>query len=130
VPAIADVVRIVNETRSSVVCERARVARTMFARGRGLMFAAELPADSGLVIDPCNSIHMFFMRFSLDVLYVDRDDRVVRVQRGIKPWRIGPLITRGGRYVIELPAGSIDRSGTEVGDQLRLRDQRQGMADG
>ncbi len=63
---------------------------------------------------------MFFMRFPLDVLYMDRNDRVVRAQVGIKPWRTGPLWTRGAKYVIELPAGTIERTGTEVGDQLRF----------
>jgi uncharacterized membrane protein (UPF0127 family) len=84
------------------------------------MFASGLPDEGALVIEPCSSIHMFFMRFPLDVLYVDRSDRVVRVQEGIKPWRIGPLHTAGARYVIELPVGAIQRSGTQVGDQLSL----------
>jgi uncharacterized protein len=82
------------------------------------MFARELADDAGLLIDPCSSIHMFFMRFPLDVIYLNKDDQVVRVQQGIRPWRIGPLHTRGARYVIELPVGVIERSGTSVGDQL------------
>lgn len=114
--------RVRNLTRSTTVAERARIARSLWARGRGLMLERELPAGSGLVIDPCGSIHMFFMRFPLDVLYVDRENRVVRVQRGVRPWRIGPLHTRGARYVIELPVGAIDASRTEVGDQLELAD--------
>jgi uncharacterized membrane protein (UPF0127 family) len=73
-----------------------------------------------MVIDPCTSIHMFFMRIPLDVLYVDREDRVVRVQEHIRPWRVGPLYTRGARYVIELPSGAIAASGTQVGDHLVL----------
>jgi uncharacterized membrane protein (UPF0127 family) len=84
------------------------------------MFVSDLPEGTGLVIDPCSSIHMFWMRIPLDVLYVSRDDVVVRVQRGIKPWRIGPLRTSGARYVIELPVGTIDRSRTMVGDHLTL----------
>ncbi|MDQ3547844.1 MAG: DUF192 domain-containing protein [Chloroflexota bacterium] len=90
------------------------------------MFKSVLEPDEGLLIDPCGSIHMFFMRFALDVLYVDRSDVVVRTQRGIKPWRVGPLRTRGAKYVIELPVGSINRSGTRAGDQLRL-DARTGV---
>ena len=113
-------VRVHNLTRETIIADEARIASSAWARTRGLMLARTLPERHGLVIDPCGSIHMFFMRFPLDVLYVDRDDRVVRVQRGIRPWRIGPLHTRGARYVIELPVGAIDRSLTEVGDQLRL----------
>lgn len=119
-PPNGSVVEVVNVTRGTTIAEDVRVARSMLARGRGLMFASGLPEGSGMLIDPCGSIHMFFMRFALDVLYVDRNDRVVRAQRGIKPWRIGPLRTRGARYVIELPVGTIDRSQSEVGDQVQI----------
>jgi uncharacterized membrane protein (UPF0127 family) len=113
-------VEVLNVTRDTTMATSARVARSFWARGRGLMFARELPQGAGLVIDPCGSIHMFFMRFALDVVYVDRDDRVVRAQRGIRPWRVGPLRTKGARYVVELPVGSIESTGTQVGDQLRI----------
>lgn len=109
-----------NLTRGSALMRKGWRAHGFLARGRGLMFARELPDGAGLVIDPCSSIHMFFMRFPLDVVYVSRDDQVVRVQEGIKPWRVGPLHTKGARYVIELPVGTIRRSATQVGDQLRL----------
>jgi uncharacterized membrane protein (UPF0127 family) len=113
-------VMIRNATRDSTISAAGKRAASFWARGRGLMFTDGLPEDGALVIEPCSSIHMFFMRFSLDVLYVDREDRVVRVQQGIKPWRLGPLFTPGARYVIELPVGTIQRSGTQVGDQLML----------
>jgi uncharacterized membrane protein (UPF0127 family) len=119
-PPNGSVVEVTNVTRGSTIASNVRVARSMLARGKGLMFASELPVGSGMLIDPCGSIHMFFMRIALDVLYVDRNDRVVRAQRGIKPWRIGPLHTRGARYVIELPVGTIESSQSEVGDQLRI----------
>ncbi len=119
-PSIGTVVEVHNVTRESIIASNVRIATSFLERGRGLMFTSGLASDEGLLIDPCGSIHMFFMRFALDVLYVDRDNVVIRTQRGIKPWRVGPLHTRGAKYVIELPVGSIDRSGTEVGDQLRL----------
>lgn len=112
--------RLVNITRDVLLAERGRRADTFWSRGKGLMFERELPDDACLIIDPCGSIHMFGMRFALDVLYVDREHHVVRVQQGIKPWRVGPLHTRGARYVVELPAGAIARSGTAVGDRLRI----------
>ena len=111
---------VTNMTRGTVLADRCRRAGSFLARGRGLMFESSLPEGNGLVIDPCSSIHMFGMRFPLDVLYVDRHDRVVRVQEGIKPWRIGPLHTPDARYVIELPVGTIARTGTRPGDQLLL----------
>jgi uncharacterized protein len=123
-PTNGAIVGVRNVTRGTTVASDVRVARSFLARGRGLMFASGLPADSGLLIEPCGSIHMFFMRFALDVLYVDREDRIVRAQRGIKPWRMGPIHTRGAKYVIELPVGTIDRSGSDVGDQLHIVERR------
>ena len=117
------VVVVGNLTRGTIVASRVRVAKSMVARARGLMFTRSLADDEGLLINPCGSIHMFFMRFALDVLYVDQFDRVVRTQRNIKPWRIGPLYTRGAKYVIELPTGTIERSAAEPGDQLQITDQ-------
>ncbi len=112
---------IVNRTRGgAAVAESAEFATNPWTRFRGLMMreAGTFGDGQALVIDPCTSIHMFFMRFPIDVLYLNRDNEVVRAQPGIKPWRVGPLYTKGARYVIELPAGAIERSGTTVGDQL------------
>jgi uncharacterized protein len=109
---------IVNSTRESRLATDAERATSFIARGRGLMLRSTFPEGSALVIDPCSSIHMFFMRFPIDVLYLDREDRVVRVQEGIKPWRLGPLRTRGARYVIEFPAGTLARTNTRAGDKI------------
>jgi hypothetical protein len=111
---------IANATRRAVIASGGRIANTLGSRFRGLMLHNDLAPGSGLVIDPCTSIHMFFMRFSIDVLYVDRNDHVVRIQEGLKPWRVGPLYTKGARYVIELPEGTIARTGTQVGDSIRI----------
>lgn len=124
-PSNGSIVEVHNVTRGTTVAVDVRVAKSMLARGRGLMFEPGLSPESGLLIEPCGSIHMFCMRFAIDVLYVDRDDRIVRAQRALKPWRIGPLHTCGARYVIELPVGTIERSGSNVGDQLRVA-ERQG----
>lgn len=109
---------VFNISKGSTIAERATVATSFFARGRGLMLRSDFPPGSALVIDPCSSIHMFFMRFPIDVLYVNKDHQVVRVQHGIRPWRVGPFVTRGARYVIELPAGSAQISKTEAGDYI------------
>lgn len=83
------------------------------------MMAPPLPEGGGLVIEPCNSIHMFFMRYPLDIVFLDKAGQVVFMYRGIKPWRMGRVV-RGARLAIELPEGSIERSGTEVGDQIEM----------
>jgi uncharacterized membrane protein (UPF0127 family) len=112
--------QVINENRQSELGQRVAIARSFWRRGKGLMFRSQLPAGTGLVIDPCSSIHTFWMRFPIDVLYVDKNGKVLRADRAMKPWRIGPLIVRHGRFVIELPAGTIERTHTERGDQLRL----------
>ncbi len=109
-----------NTTRATTISSNAEEARTFWDRGRGLMLQGSFPHGAALVINPCSSIHMFFMRFPIDVLYLDSHDRVVRVQYGIKPWRTGPLWTRGAKYVIELPVGTLERTLTDVGDQISL----------
>ena len=110
---------VVNRTRGSTLATQARRADSFAARGRGLMMAPPLPEGGGLVIEPCNSIHMFFMRYPLDIVFLDKVGEVLFMYRGIKPWRMGRVV-RGARLAIELPEGSIERSGTEVGDQIEM----------
>jgi uncharacterized membrane protein (UPF0127 family) len=108
------------ETESgTLLADHVELAANPFSRFMGLMFRAELPPGHGLVIRPCNSIHMFFMRFPLDVLFVDREDRVVRVLDSIRPWRASSLV-RGARAAIELPAGTASRAGVAPGTVVRL----------
>jgi uncharacterized protein len=108
-----------NVSKSTVLGDRIREARSFLARGRGLMFASGLNSGEGLLIDPCSSIHTFWMRFPIDVLYVDRDGTILRADRAMKPWRIGPIFT-GSKWVVELPGGTIDATGTQAGDKLHV----------
>lgn len=116
----ASVVEIINETKGTELGERVTVARSFWHRGKGLMFRSGLEDGTGLVIDPCSSIHTMWMRFPIDVLYVEADGSVTRADRAMKPWRFGPLFVHG-RYVIELPPGTIEHSGTEPGDRISLQ---------
>jgi uncharacterized membrane protein (UPF0127 family) len=93
------------------------VADSFGARLLGLMFRRGLPAGAGLLLFPCNSVHTWFMRFPIDVLYLDSTGRVVKVVLSMRPWRFGPVV-REARQVLELPAGAA--TGVEVGDQLTL----------
>jgi uncharacterized membrane protein (UPF0127 family) len=121
-------VRIVNRARGTLIAERAEVARTWWARGKGLLGKKGLPPGGGLIIEPCSSIHTWFMAFPIDVAFVAADGRVVRISPALKPWRFGPL-SRGVRFVVELPAGALATSGTVAGDYLDIaataeRDER------
>jgi uncharacterized membrane protein (UPF0127 family) len=112
-------VRVVNTTRGAVLAECAGLADSPMTRAVGLLGAASLPAGGGLVIDPCTGIHMFFMRFAIDALYVAPNGVVLRVVHTLRPWRVGP-ISLSARYVVELPAGTATQTGTQPGDHLRL----------
>ena len=114
-------IQIKNQTRNCVLAARGELARSFWARGRGLMGRAALPDSYALIILPESSIHTFFMRVPIDVLFVDRSDKVIGLREtmppsrpfaGVAPWR--------GRYVIEMPAGVIAATNTAIGDQLEL----------
>ncbi len=116
---MAATVRIVNVTRGTIIASRAEQARSFWARLRGLMFRAALPEGGGLVIEPNTSIHTFWMRFPIDVIFVDRANRVVGLVAAMPPNR--PYAgARGAHRTVELPAGCIAASATTIGDLLRF----------
>lgn len=112
---------IENLTRGTIIADRAELARSLLARGRGLMGRPSLPAGYGLILVPESSIHMFFMRIPIDVLFVDRQHRVINIREALPPWHpFAGVAPWRGYYVIELPVGAIRSSCTRVGDQLRV----------
>jgi uncharacterized protein len=109
-----------NRTRGVRLADRVVMAETAAARMRGLLGRTGLDAGEGLWIRPCNSIHMFFMRFPIDALFLSKEMRVVRGVAGLKPWRIaGPV--GGASSVLELPAGVLAASGCQAGDLIEVR---------
>jgi uncharacterized membrane protein (UPF0127 family) len=100
----------------TVVCARVSLAVSPFARMKGLLGRGSLAADEGILLRPAGSIHMFFMRFAIDAVFLDRDLVVVDVVRGLRPWRLAAR--RGAKQVIELAEGAA--SGVHAGDHLAL----------
>lgn len=97
-------------------------ADTILRRTLGLMGRRGLPDATGLLIEPCGSVHTSFMRFPLDVVYLDRDRRVVKVATGVRPWRL----SAGGRRAkatLELAAGEAERLGIVPGARVRIDDE-------
>jgi len=82
-----------------------RTADTFLQSFLGLMGKPRLPAGEGLLIKNCSSIHMFFMRFAIDAIFLDADDRIVKIYHGLRPWRI-VFGGKGARHVLEVPAGT------------------------
>lgn len=101
-----------------VVCEECLVAATPFARMRGLLGRRSLPSGEGILLRPAASIHTFFMRFSIDAVFLDEELRVVGIAPELRPWRAAAK--RGARAVLELSAGECARRGLQVGDQVRF----------
>ena len=112
---------VFNETKATSVATNVRIATSMWSRFWGLMLHGALSEDEGLLIKPCSSVHMFFMRFPLDIVYLNKESIVVKVVPNLKPWRMS-LGGRGAHSALELPAGTAARAGIEFGDQLRIAD--------
>jgi uncharacterized protein len=110
--------RLLEADSGRVVVDDLELASSSWSRFVGLMGRPSLERGRGLLIEPCNSIHMFFMRFAIDVLFLDKQRRVKKVMLELKPWRISPIVF-GARSVVELPAGTLsDRA--LVGAVLKL----------
>ena len=110
-------IRLVNRTRSALLAERVELAVAMTERLRGLLGRAELPGGSALAIAPCAAIHTFFMKFAIDAVFIDRSGRVLRALPDLPPWRATRFHRRAAQ-VVELPAGTLARTGTREGDEL------------
>lgn len=108
------------EQTGKLIASNVSLADTYFKRLKGLMFKETLKYDEGLLITPCNSIHMFFMKFPLDVLFVDKENNIVGMSKNIKPWRISKVFFKA-HYVVELPTGTIERLKMSEGDTLFIR---------
>jgi len=113
------IVRVENWTRGTVVADRVRVARSMRDRTVGLLGRDALAAREGLWIERSPSIHMFFMRFAIDAVFVGADGRVTKVVADLKPWRVVWWAPRA-KDCLELAAGAAARSETRPGDELRM----------
>ena len=112
-------IRVYNRTRKVVIAEDAKHARGLKDRMVGLLGSAEWGDSDGLVLDPCNSVHMFGMGYAIDVLFTGRDGRVMRAVQSLRPWRMSPVVW-GARFAIELPLGRVASTGTCVGDEVAL----------
>lgn len=111
-------IRIVNLSRNTELASRAEVAETSAARSKGLLGRTEFPPGSGIWIVPCESVHTFFMKFPIDLVYIDRKRRVKKVRSSVRPWRLSACLS--ARSIIELPAGTILLTQTATGDQLEF----------
>src|SRR3954447_8459268 len=99
-----------------IICEKVQVADTILRRMRGLLGRSSLEPGDGLLLRPAWSIHTSFMRFPIDVVFVDHDLIVIRIAPSLRPFKTASC--RGAREVVELAAGECERRGLEVGDRI------------
>ena len=116
--------RALNQTKGTTLCNRLEVAETRAAQNKGLLGRDGLEPGCGMLFDnrsflPVMWMHMFFMRFAIDIIFVDKANRVLRINHSLKPWRVSSMVF-GARKALELEAGAARRSSTAVGDQLIL----------
>jgi uncharacterized membrane protein (UPF0127 family) len=110
-----------NQTRNTVLADSAEVADTSEKRRTGLLKHDRLDPGQGLWIVPCESVHSFFMKFAIDLVYLDRSKKVKKVRHNMVPWRMSACLT--AQSILELPAGVLKSTGTKAGDQLEIVEQ-------
>jgi uncharacterized protein len=114
--------RALNRTRGTVLCEQLESAGGLAGQSRGLLGRDGLASGTGMLFVsslPLMWMHMFFMRFPIDIVFLDRGGRVVHICHELRPWRLSPIVWRA-RRALELPAGAASASSTEPGDLIEL----------
>lgn len=111
--------RLINQTKNIALAEEVFIAKTPFARMKGLLGRKVFLPGQAIILEPCNSVHTFFMRFPIDVLFLDKNYRIVKVLRNFCPNRISTIYWNSVR-VVELPAGRLNLTNTQAQDQLQL----------
>lgn len=108
-----------NVTKKTMVVNDVKVAKTFKQRLFGLMFKRRMVGSEGLMLLGCNAIHTCFMRFAIDVVFMDIDHRVICIKKKIKPWRLSGFVPKA--YIaLELPEGTAERKNISIGDILVL----------
>jgi uncharacterized membrane protein (UPF0127 family) len=111
--------KILNQTQGAVLADNGRMADTFLSRLVGLLNKTQISPGEALVIMPCHQIHMFFMRFPIDVIFVDNSNLVVGLVENIQPFAMSSMFKHSHR-AIELPVGIIAQSRTCLGDSIQF----------
>ncbi|MGD1063542.1 MAG: DUF192 domain-containing protein [Terracidiphilus sp.] len=120
--------QVLNMTRGTILATRLEAARTSATRRKGLLGRDSLLSGEGLWIAPCESVHTFFMRFAIDLVYLDRKQQVRKVRSEVGPWKMSACWS--AHSVLELPAGTIVSTRTERGDSVEFAPATTGAESG
>ncbi|MBC77085.1 MAG: hypothetical protein CME64_13810 [Halobacteriovoraceae bacterium] len=106
--------RIVHKKTNKVIASQVRVANTFLSRLKGLMFIKQMKGFDAMLIENTNSVHNCFVRFSIDLIFINSEWKIVKIVKNFRPWRFSWIYFKA-RHVLELPAGS-------VGDEIQTGD--------
>ncbi len=107
---------IYSEKRKEIILNDINMTETFKERFLGLMWKSHIGAEA-LIIKPCNSIHMFFMKIPIDAVFLDKKGRIIALEKNLRPWAVSGIY-KNSRAVMEMPSGSADRLGLECGQIL------------
>jgi len=110
-------IKIINETKKEAVISNCLLASTFFSRLKGLLGKSKLEKDEGLCLRPCRSVHTFLMRFPIDIIYVNRENKVLKIIENLGANRISPYL-KEAYFIIELNAFGCRKKNIEIGDKL------------
>lgn len=110
--------KIINKTKGICIAQNGQEAATFFQRFLGLMLREGIAKDEALIFHNVNSIHMFFMRFPIDVVYLDKSNKVLKIKHSLKPWRMSSCVR--AKATIELPSQKAKETAIEIGDSLEF----------
>lgn len=113
------VTQVINQTKNTKLIAVGTIANSFWLRLKGLLGKSSLLENEGLILVGVKSVHTFFMRIPIDVVYVDKDYQVIRIDENMLPNRIGPYLHKSA-YIVELSAFGAKHASTEVGDQLKF----------
>jgi len=111
--------KVTNLSKNTLLADKAGLANTFFKRLIGLLNRRHLEKGEGLILSPSNCIHSFFMRFTIDVLFLDKKGKIVGILSSFKPFRFSPIYFRAS-LVIELPEFTISSTHTQPGDKIQI----------
>lgn len=113
------VFRALNLTRGETLAERVVIADSFWSRFRGLLGRPGFPSGTGLLLVPACGVHTFFLRFPIDAALLSPAGVILKIASPLPPNRLGPLVW-GARYLLELPAGTLRKTGSREGDRVRF----------
>ncbi|MGJ9457690.1 DUF192 domain-containing protein [Oceanobacillus sp. CF4.6] len=112
-------IKLINSQTEQVIAGKVKGAYTFWPRFKGLMLTKSMPENTGLHISPCPSIHTFFMKYSIDILYLNKENEIVGIEENLEPGKIGKRFS-GAYSVIEFPAGTIKDTPTFSGQAVKF----------